>query len=395
MSSALVVSQYFPFNPQRIHAVYQRLGTQIEALAQVTGRVDCLFLVPPEQERTTAEIAEQQAQLTALWSAKLSLRLAPVVQECPPSSLWQRFGKGMFDFRAHPIARPLSNDGAKAVVRDALAARPQLILAHRLASMYLLTELRALLNGIPVFFDMDDIEHLAWSRRLWRDPSWPSERLLLLQTPALMLAERRAVRHATATFVCSEADRRHLNLLSGTDRVRTIPNSVRFPPQASEQSSEALVMFVGSMGSRPNAQAVDTLIQQVWPLVQARMPQARLVIIGNGSELTTSYPPRDPSVSFLGFVDDLDSWYARTRVVCCPISHGSGTRVKIIEAAAHGRAIVSTPIGAEGLNLRDGEEILLRERPSELADACLELLSDPAKGSTNGPCGPRARRRRV
>jgi len=89
-------------------------------------------------------------------------------------------------------------------------------------------------------------------------------------------------------------------------------------------------------------------------------------------------------VSFLGFVDDLDSWYARARVVCCPISHGSGTRVKIIEAAAHARAIVSTSMGAEGLNFRDGREILLRESPSALADACVELLNDPSRADHLG-----------
>jgi glycosyltransferase involved in cell wall biosynthesis len=384
MTSALVVSRYFPFNPKRIHAVYQRLGSQIEALAQVVDHVDCLFLVPPEQQRTAAEIAGEQARLAALWSAKLSVRLAAVAQEAEPPGSWRRLGKGVFDFAAHPIARPLSNEGARAALREALAARPRLILAHRLSSMWLLVELRALLKGIPVFFDIDDVEHVAWVRRLWRDPSWPAQRLLLLQTPNLLLAERRAVRLATATFVCSEADRRRLNALSGTNRVHTIPNSVRFPPQTPEQSSEPLVMFVGSMGSRPNAQAVDTLVQKVWPLVQARTPQARLVIIGNGSELTSSYPPVDPSVSFLGFVDDLDSWYARARVVCCPISHGSGTRVKIIEAAAHARAIVATTMGAEGLNLRDGQEILLRDSPTGLADACVELLNDPLKAAQLG-----------
>jgi glycosyltransferase involved in cell wall biosynthesis len=384
MSSALVVSRYFPFNPHRIHAVYQRLGTQIEALAQVTDRVDCLFLVPPEQQRTPAEITEQQTQLAALWSAELSVRLAPVAQEAQPRGRWQRLGKGVFDFGAHPIARPLRNDGARAALREALTTKPRLILAHRLSSMWLLAELRALLRGIPIFFDIDDVEHVAWSRRLWHDPSWPAERLLLLQTPALMFAERRAVRLSTATFVCSEADRRRLNSLSGTDRVHTIPNSVIFPPQAAGRTSEALVMFVGSMGSRPNAQAVDTLVQEVWPLVRARAPQARLAIIGKGSELTASYPPVDPSVRFLGFVDDLDSWYARARIVCCPISHGSGTRVKIIEAAAHARAIVSTSMGAEGLNFRDGREILLREGPSALADACVELLNDPSRADHLG-----------
>ena len=147
MISALVVSRCFPFDPKRIHGIYQRLGTQIEALAQVTDHVECLFLVSPEQQPTPDEIAEQQAKLAALWSANLSVRLAAVAQDAEPPGRWRRLGKGVFDFAAHPIARPLSNAGAKAALRTALAARPRLILAHRLSSMWLLVELRALLSG--------------------------------------------------------------------------------------------------------------------------------------------------------------------------------------------------------------------------------------------------------
>jgi len=383
MSHALVVSRYFPFNPRRIHAVYQRLGAQVEALARAAGRVECLFLVPPEQQRSAAELAEQQRQLSALWSAALTVQLAPVAQEATPAGRWQRFGAGILSFSAHPIARPLCSEGALTAVRAALARQPRLILAHRLASMHLLCRARARLAPARVFFDMDDIEHVAWSRRLWRDPAWPGERLLLLQMPSLMLAERRAVRLATATFVCSDGDRRTLRALSGRDSVITVPNSVVFPLQPGSES-EPLVLFVGSMGSRPNAQAVDELVQRIWPLVHARLPAARLAIIGSGAELTQSYPPADPSVSFTGFVEDLASWYRRARVVCCPIRHGSGTRVKIIEAAAHARAIVATPLAAEGLALRNGTEILLRSGPAELAAACLQLLQEPAVAARLG-----------
>lgn len=93
--------------------------------------------------------------------------------------------------------------------------------------------------------------------------------------------------------------------------------------------------------------------------------------------MTASYRLADQSVIFTGFVDDLQSWYRRARVVCCPIHYGAGTRVKIIEAAAHAKAIVSTRLGAEGLNFEDEREIILRDAPAQLAQACVRLLGDP------------------
>jgi glycosyltransferase involved in cell wall biosynthesis len=131
------------------------------------------------------------------------------------------------------------------------------------------------------------------------------------------------------------------------------------------------------MGYRPNAQAADSLAQEIWPAVRARVPAARLAIVGPGREHTASYHSPDESVTFTGFVDDLQPWYRRARVVCCPIHHGGGTRVKIIEAAAHAKAIVSTRMAAEGLNFEDGREIILRDAPAELAQACVHLLGDP------------------
>src|SRR5207237_1141959 len=107
----------------------------------------------------------------------------------------------------------------------------------------------------PLFFDLDDIEHVSWFRRLLHDPGWPAERLQLLQVPRLMLAEIQAIRLAAVTFVCSEADRRYLARFPGTEHVQTVPNSVTFPPLDDRDISEPLVLFVGSMGYRPNIQA--------------------------------------------------------------------------------------------------------------------------------------------
>ncbi len=373
MTTALVVSRLFPFTEQRVHAVYQRLGMQVEALGKVAAQVQCLFLVPP-QHYTAAELTEHQERLRRLWSPKLSLQLAPVVSHDPLASRWQRVGRGTFDFYEQAIARSLNNSAAVEAVRTALAARPDLILAHRLSSMSVFMKLAAQVRGRRLFFDLDDIEHLAFARRLLHDPDYPRERLMLLQTPRLWLAEVQAMRLATSTFVCSEPDRRYLARFVGAARVQTVPNSAKFPPPEDTDVSEPIVLFVGSMANRPNAHAADVLVQQIWPEVRARVPAARLVIVGSGAELTKSYPAQDPSVSFAGFVEDLGAWYRSARVVCCPIYHGSGTRVKIIEAAAHAKAIISTRLGAEGLEFEEGREIMLRDTPRAMADACVQLL---------------------
>jgi glycosyltransferase involved in cell wall biosynthesis len=375
MTTALVVSRLFPFNDQRVHAVYQRLGMQVEALGRVAEQVKCLFLVQP-QRYTVAELSEHQERLRRLWSTPITLQIAPVVSPAVPASRWRRVGKGIFDFYEQAIARSLNNPQAVGVVRKALEAGPDIVVAHRLSSMSVLMKLAAQVRGHRLFFDLDDIEHIAFARRLLRDPGYPRERLMLLQTPRLWLAELQAMRLATATFVCSEPDRRYLTRFVGAARVQTVPNSVRFPRLDEEDHSQPIVLFVGSMANRPNAHAAEVLVEEIWPKVRAQMADARLVIIGSGAELTRSYPSTDPSVSFAGFVDDLAPWYRSARVVCCPIYHGSGTRVKIIEAAAYAKAIVSTRLGAEGLQFEDGREIILRDTPEALASACVQLLQD-------------------
>jgi glycosyltransferase involved in cell wall biosynthesis len=384
MTTALVVSRLFPFSDQQVHGVYQRLAMQVEALGRVGTHVHCLFLVPPQGACTAEQLSEHQERLRRLWSPALTLQVAPVVYQAASLSRWQRVGKGIYEFYEQAIARPLNNPQAVGVVRMALESQPDLILAHRLSSMSVFMKLAAELHGRPLFFDLDDIEHVAFARRLLHHPGYPRERLMLLQTPRLWAAELQAMRLATSTFVCSEPDRRYLSRFVGAARVQTVPNSARFPSLNAVDVSNPTILFIGSMANQPNAQAVDVLVQRIWPKVRAKVADARLVIIGSGAEATRAYPAKDPSVSFAGFVGDLAPWYRDARVVCCPIYHGSGTRVKIIEAAAHAKAIVSTRLGAEGLEFEDGREIMLRDTPQALADACVQLLQSASSAQRLG-----------
>jgi glycosyltransferase involved in cell wall biosynthesis len=162
--------------------------------------------------------------------------------------------------------------------------------------------------------------------------------------------------------------------------VVTIPNAVVAMPAAHgiDPASRSL-LFLATYAYGPNIAAADFLIRDVWPLVRAVRPDARLIIAGNKPDRISSFASRPPDVEFTGFVDDLDQLYRRVRIVCCSILSGGGTRLKILEAAARGKAIVSTMVGAEGLELRDGVEIILRDGARAFAGACVELLGDPAR----------------
>ena len=377
MTTALVISRIFPADDQMVHGIVQRLGTQVEALARVADRVDCLFLTAATRPFSPQEVTAHEERLRRRWSPKLYLTVAPVLRPKPLSTRWQRYGPGIFDFHAQELGADVDNDAAALAVRTALRAAPDLILAHRLPIRSLLMRLGADDGRAPVFFDLDDVEHVSLARRLLHHPSWPMERLLLLQIPRLMLTEVQAIRRSQLTFVCSAHDYRQLRSLACSPRIQVVANSVRFPTHTAARSSAAVVLFVGYMGYPPNALAADTLVQDIWPAVHAQVPDARLIIAGSRPQRLRSFPATDPSVTFAGFVDDLDELYAQARVVCCPISCGSGTRVKIIEAAAHARAIVSTRLGAEGLAFANDSEIVLREEPAALAAECVRLLQDP------------------
>jgi glycosyltransferase involved in cell wall biosynthesis len=106
------------------------------------------------------------------------------------------------------------------------------------------------------------------------------------------------------------------------------------------------------------------------------VPEAKLIIAGAKPEYLTSYKQRPKGVTFAGFVEDLEQLYEEVTAVCCPILNGSGTRIKILEAAAYEKPVVSTTLGAEGIHLKDGEEIFLRDDPKSFAEACIQLLTN-------------------
>jgi polysaccharide biosynthesis protein PslH len=172
--------------------------------------------------------------------------------------------------------------------------------------------------------------------------------------------------------------------------VAVVPNGVdveQFRPVACDVEPHTLV-FNGLLTYRPNMDAAQFLLDEVWPLVLRRYPHARLVIVGGGPDQELRRL-RSRGVEVTGHVPDIRPYLARAAVVGVPLRIGGGTRLKVVEGLAIGKAMVSTSLGCEGLAVRDGEHLLLGDDAASFAARVLELFANPAQRDRIGAAGRR------
>jgi polysaccharide biosynthesis protein PslH len=176
----------------------------------------------------------------------------------------------------------------------------------------------------------------------------------------------------------SEHDRRLMEAWVQGSRITVVPTGVdlsEYRPQGSQRSPGPLVMFVGAMDWEPNIDATEYLCREIWPLVVAALPRAKLRIVGrNPAERVRRLA--GPSVEVTGRVPSVIEHLHEAAVVVVPLRIGGGTRLKIYEAMAAGKAVVSTAVGAEGLDVDHGRNIILADGPREFAQAVWSLLKD-------------------
>lgn len=366
------ISRAFPTRPETSsHGTYKRMGMFIQALAEL-GELDMLFYVHPDLPVNPRFTGDMENRLARHWNAGIHLHLCNLANPKTAASRWDTYISPALRMSDHPPYDQVAYEEQIGAVRHLLAGEPDILFVHRLSSMIPLLLARS--ETPKVYFDMDDIEHVAFARSIRQPPRWPGKSLHYLRLPILRLWERRAIRLSQTTFICSEVDRRYLKKTYGLENVEVIPNAVDIPKEQEALPDRPAILFLGFFNYGPNIAAADYLIGAIWPLVRSAVPNARLFLAGAHPDRISAFKNHPPEVEFLGFVDDLAELYNRVSVVCCPILSGGGTRIKILEAAAYGKAIVSTTVGAEGIDLKDGREILLRDDPPSFAEACVRLL---------------------
>jgi glycosyltransferase involved in cell wall biosynthesis len=176
----------------------------------------------------------------------------------------------------------------------------------------------------------------------------------------------------------SEQDQQTFAREYGWRHVQAIDTAVDvdyFRPNGTAEQSDHVV-FVGSLDWLPNQDGVTFFVQQVWPLIRRARPKAVFQIVGRNPPWAVRRLQRVDGVEVVGTVPDVRPHLAGAAVIVVPLLVGGGTRIKIFEALAMGKALVSTTIGAEGLPVTPKEHLLLADSPAEFAEAVIGLLND-------------------
>jgi glycosyltransferase involved in cell wall biosynthesis len=198
--------------------------------------------------------------------------------------------------------------------------------------------------------------------------------------------ERAAVSKFQHVIAVSENDRSLMTQWVDGDRVTVVPTGVDLAeyrpdpanPNSDSNASAPLITFVGAMDWEPNVDGVEYFCAEVWPAIKAEVPQARFRIVGrNPGRRVRKCASLDASIEVTGRVPSVVEHLRQSAVVIVPLRIGGGTRLKIYEAMAAGKAVVSTTVGAEGLDVHHGRDIMLADDARSFAQAVIALLRDP------------------
>jgi len=215
------------------------------------------------------------------------------------------------------------------------------------------------------------------ARRLYASANWRKLRREELGT----------YRNADGVYLCSAADeRRLLHQVPGV-RTAVIPNAADveyYQPRPTDPPSDGrTVVYFGLLSYVPNVDGVTHFVRDIWPRIAQSHPEARCKIIG-GQPPASLLALAGPRVELTGFVSDLRPHLAAAAAVVVPLRLGGGTRLKIVEAMAMGKATVSTTLGAEGIEAVPGRDLLVEDEPVAFADAVNRLLAEPGLAARIG-----------
>lgn len=261
-----------------------------------------------------------------------------------------------------------------AVAKELAIARPDVAYLDHLDSLLFVP----LFRDLPIVTDL----HNIYSRIAERDAQESRRGLarVWMRREARLLSkmEQRAASLASVLLAVSTDEQAYYASL-GASRVDLVENGVDCRAYADlptgRQHGTPLVLYVGAMSWPPNAGAASFLATSVMPDVRAALPDARLRIVGRNPPKPVRELSSRAGVDVLGAVDDVRPHLAEATVLAVPLDVGGGTRLKILEAFASGLPVVSTPIGCEGLDVVDGQHLVIAER-EHFAAVLVALLGD-------------------
>jgi sugar transferase (PEP-CTERM/EpsH1 system associated) len=357
----LFLTQRLPYAPNR--------GDRIRAFHMVAALqrawdVEVVSLVHDAEEASHAD---------AMRARGLTVHVAPV----------GRLGNYARGVARLPSSRPLTlellhSQQMPAILQQIVATRPPDVVFAYCSSMARYA-LEPPLQGIPFVLDMVDVDSVKWAELAAGGASWPMRMVYRREAHCLGEFEREAVGRAAATLVVNEREEAMVRRLVPDARVRAIQNGIDLAAYApaGPPSADPVVVFCGVMNYGPNADAAQRLAARIWPLVRARRPSARLLLVGAQPTAAVQRLASLPGVEVTGSVPDIRPYLWRSAVAAVPLLVARGIQNKVLEALAAGLPAVVSPAVAAGVPDEALPGCLTASSDDEFAGRILELLALP------------------
>lgn len=269
--------------------------------------------------------------------------------------------------------------------RELLALGPKdydlIFIRYPQMAYYFLTdpELRGVLDKTVI--DVDDVGILTQERRLQTVNGGYGK---LRNTVDLLFLRNyyRKMAKVKACLIASEKDGRYLSKQNYAKKIFVVPNTIDVNGYDEPKAPGIVgveILFCGTLSYPHNAEGLLWFHEKIFPLIRKEIPEARLVVIGKNPTEKILELASEPGVSVIGPVPSTQPFYERACITVVPLLNGAGTRIKILESMSFARPVVSTSVGAEGLDVTDGKDILIADRPELFATKCVELLKDAKK----------------
>lgn len=230
----------------------------------------------------------------------------------------------------------------------------------------------------PTVLFQHNVESLLWRRQAAHEPNRIQRLAFKIEAAKMARYERHAVNRFHHIIAVSEQDREQMTAITDAARISVVPTGVdltQFTATLGVRASRPVIVFVGSMDWEANVDGVDFFCRDIWPQVKRAVPEAMLRLVGrNPHARVTRW--EDNSIEVTGTVPSVVEHYEEAMINVVPLRIGGGTRLKIYEAMAMAKATVSTSIGAEGLDVEDGRDILLADDAASFAEAIIKLVRD-------------------
>lgn len=234
--------------------------------------------------------------------------------------------------------------------------------------------------NIPTLLFQHNVEAMIWKRHYQVANNFGKRAYLRSQWHRAVAFEKQACSRFDAVVAVSKDDAEVFRSEYGHGRVFDIGTGVDtdyFTPVNGDRTTKPNIVFTGSMDWLPNSDAVQWFIKEIFPLIKQEVPEATFTVVGRDPfPEILELAKKDSSIKVTGRVDDVRPYMREAAVFVVPIRIGGGTRLKIFEAMAMGLPVVSTTIGAEGLPVTDGNEIVLRDSPDRFSRSVISLLQD-------------------